>query len=163
VTIVDDTGAAVPAGGIGRIFAGNEMLFEGYTSGTSRETLDGLIATGDLGHVSDDGLLYVDGREDDMIISGGENAFPSEVEELLAGLPQIREVAVIGVSDGEYGQRLAAYLVLRDGERLDADAVREYVRRFRARFCVPRDVVFLDALPRNATGKVVPRALPPSR
>jgi acyl-coenzyme A synthetase/AMP-(fatty) acid ligase len=88
--------------------------------------------------------------------------FPLEVENLLAGLPQVREVAVVGVPDPEFGQRLAAYVVLVEGERLDADAVREYVRHHLARFCVPRDVVFVATLPRNATGKVVNRELPPS-
>ena len=161
VAIVDRNGRPVPRGEVGRLFVGNDMLFEGYTSGAGRETLDGLLDTGDLGHLNANGLLFVDGRQDDMIISGGENVFPSEVEELLAGLPQVREVAVVGVPDREYGQRLAAYLVLHPGEWLDSEAVREYVRRYRARFCVPRYVVFLTALPRNATGKVVPRLLPP--
>jgi acyl-CoA synthetase (AMP-forming)/AMP-acid ligase II len=95
-----------------------------------------------------------------MIVSGGENVFPSEVEDLLADLPQVREVAVIGVADAEYGQRLAAYLVLHPGEILGPEEVRDHVRRHRARFCVPRDVVFLDSLPRNATGKVLTRNLP---
>lgn len=162
VAIVDAQGRPAPAGTIGRILVGNDMVFEGYTSGSRPDIRDGMIATGDLGHLDSDGLLYVDGRADDMIISGGENVFPAEVEELLAGLPQVREVAVVGVADPEYGQRLAAYLALYPGERLDADTVREYVRRFRARFCVPRDVIFMDALPRNATGKVVPRRLPPA-
>ena len=94
-----------------------------------------------------------------MIVSGGENVFPSEVEDLLAGLPQVREVAVIGVPDDRYGQRLAAYLVLHPGERLDPEDVRGYVRHYLARYCVPRDVAFLTALPRNATGKVLTREL----
>jgi acyl-CoA synthetase (AMP-forming)/AMP-acid ligase II len=160
VAILDEHGNPVPKGRPGRIFVGNEMLFEGYTSGATRESQGGLLATGDLGHVDADGLLFVDGREDDMIISGGENVFPSEVEDLLAGLPQVREVAVVGVPDVEFGQRLAAYLALRPGETLDPEAVREYVRRYRARFSVPRDVVFVPFLPRNATGKVVVRDLP---
>jgi acyl-CoA synthetase (AMP-forming)/AMP-acid ligase II len=136
------------------------MLFEGYTNGSGRETLDGLLATGDLGHLDADGLLYVDGREDDMIVSGGENVFPSELENVLAALPQVREVAVVGVPDPEFGQRLAAWIALQPGEVLDPAAVREYVRRHLARFAVPRDVRFVHALPRNATGKVVPRDLP---
>ncbi|HEY6594388.1 MAG TPA: AMP-binding protein [Asanoa sp.] len=144
----------------GRILVANEMLFEGYTSGGGRPTDDGMLATGDLGHIGADGLLFVDGREDDMIVSGGENVYPSEVEDLLAALPQVREAAVVGVPDEEYGQRLAAYVVLRHGEALDADAVRAHVRAQRARYAVPRDVLFLDALPRNATGKVVPGDLP---
>ena len=163
IAILDEHGNPVPTGQIGRIFVGNEMLFEGYTSGATRESHAGMLATGDLGHLDSEGLLYVDGREDDMIISGGENIFPSEVENLLAELPQVREVAVVGVPDPEWGQRLAAYIVLHPGETLDAEAVREYVRRYRARFSVPRDVVFLPSLPRNATGKVVARELPRPR
>jgi acyl-CoA synthetase (AMP-forming)/AMP-acid ligase II len=160
VQILDQRGVRLPAGHTGRIFVGNDMLFEGYTNGSGREIRDGLLDTGDLGHLDTDGLLQVDGRADDMIISGGENVFPSQVEELLAGLPQVREVAAIGVDDEEYGQRLVAWLALHEGERLDAEAVREYVRLRLARFYVPREVRFIDALPRNATGKVVPRLLP---
>ncbi|MFI7430217.1 AMP-binding protein [Micromonospora sp. NPDC049836] len=157
--VLDDAGRPVPGGQVGRIFVGNEMLFEGYTSGASRESHDGLLDTGDLGRVNADGLLFVDGRADDMIVSGGENVFPSEVEDLIARLPQVREVAVIGVPDPEYGQRLAAFLALHPDEQLDPAAVREYVRHYLARFSVPRDVVFVKYLPRNATGKVVAREL----
>jgi acyl-CoA synthetase (AMP-forming)/AMP-acid ligase II len=159
VAILGPDDRPLPAGQIGRVFVGNDMLFEGYTSGQGAPTVDGLLGTGDLGHL-EDGLLFVDGREDDMIISGGENVFPSEVEELLSALPQVREVAVVGVPDQQFGQRLAAYVALHPGERLDADAVREYVRHYLARFCVPRDVYFVPSLPRNATGKVVARDLP---
>ncbi|MFI7609082.1 AMP-binding protein [Micromonospora sp. NPDC049366] len=157
--ILDAAGAPVPVGHVGRIFVGNEMLFEGYTSGASRETRDGLLDTGDLGRLNADGLLFVDGRADDMIVSGGENVFPSEVEDLLARLPQVREAAVIGVPDPEFGQRLAAFLALHPGETLDPEAVREYVRHYLARYSVPRDVVFVKYLPRNATGKVLTREL----
>jgi acyl-CoA synthetase (AMP-forming)/AMP-acid ligase II len=159
VAIVSHAGAPLPVGRTGRILVANEMLFEGYTNAGRRDLPGGLLATGDLGHVDEDGLLYVDGREDDMIVSGGENVFPSEVEDLLAGLPQVREVAVVGVPDAEFGQRLAAWVALYPGEALDADAVREYVRHNLARFAVPRDVHFVRVLPRNATGKVVPRDL----
>jgi acyl-CoA synthetase (AMP-forming)/AMP-acid ligase II len=159
LVILDRHERPVPTGQVGRIFVGNDMLFEGYTSGAGRPTHGGLLATGDLGHVDGDGLLYVDGREDDMIISGGENVFPSEVEDLIARLPQVREVTVVGVPDPEYGQRLAAFIALHRGERLDPEAVREYVRHYLARYAVPRDVYFVDALPRNATGKVVTRDL----
>jgi acyl-CoA synthetase (AMP-forming)/AMP-acid ligase II len=160
VAIVDNHGRPVPPGRIGRIFAGTDMMFEGYTDGPSRESTEGLLATGDLGHVDRRGLLFVDGREDDMVISGGENVYPAAVEDVIAGLPQVREVAVAGVPDVEYGQRLAAWIALHPGGRLDADAVKEYVRHRLARFSVPRDVYFLDALPRNATGKIVHRNLP---
>ncbi|MEU4563271.1 AMP-binding protein [Actinoplanes sp. NPDC023936] len=160
VKILDEQDSEVPPGTVGRIFVANEMIFEGYTNSAATRKRDGLLGTGDLGHVDAAGRVFVDGREDDMIVSGGENVYPAEVEDLLAGLPQVREVAVIGVPDDEYGQRLAAYLVLRDDEKLDPDVVREHVRRNRARFCVPRDVIFLDALPRNATGKILARELP---
>jgi acyl-CoA synthetase (AMP-forming)/AMP-acid ligase II len=159
LAILDAAGRPVPTGQVGRIFVGNEMLFEGYTSGAGRASHDGLLDTGDLGRLDGDGRLHVDGRADDMIVSGGENVFPSEVEDLIARLPQVREVAVIGVPDDEYGQRLAAFLGLHPGETLDPDAVREYVRHYLARFSVPRDVVFVTYLPRNATGKVLAREL----
>ncbi|WP_432833348.1 AMP-binding protein [Dactylosporangium sp. CA-092794] len=161
VAILSETGRPLPTGYIGRIFVGNDMIFEGYTNGTGREFHDDLIATGDLGHVSRDGLLFVDGREDDMVISGGENVYPAAVEDVIAELPQVREVAVAGVPDEEFGQRLAAWIALHPGERVDPDAVREYVRHRLARFSVPRDVYFVPALPRNATGKVVRRHLLP--
>ena len=160
VVILHPDGRPLPPGHTGRIFVGNDMLFEGYTDGAGKESYEGLLATGDLGHVTPDGLLHVDGREDDMVISGGENVYPSAVEELLAALPQVREVAVAGVPDPEYGQRLAAWIVLHPGEWLDAEAVREYVRRDLARFNVPRDVYFVPELLRNATGKVMLRWLP---
>ncbi|MEV0895552.1 AMP-binding protein [Actinoplanes sp. NPDC049802] len=163
VVVLGDDDRPAPPGVTGRIFVGNEMLFEGYTGDRpASEMVEGLLGIGDVGHFDADGRLFVDGRADDMIVSGGENVFPAEVEDLLAALPQVREVAVIGVPDPEWGQRLAAYLVVSPGGQLDAEAVREHVRRHRARFCVPRDVVFLGELPRNATGKVLTRELPRS-
>lgn len=158
VKILDDAGAEVSPGTVGRIFCGNEMVFEGYTGGGTKEFVDGLVSTGDMGHVTD-GLLFVDGRDDDMVISGGENVYPVEVESLLLTLSGVREVAVVGVPDAEFGQRLAAFVALEDGHELTAAQVREHVREHGSRHCIPRDVVFLDELPRNATGKVVPRAL----
>ena len=116
VAILYDRGTELPTGVIGRIFVGNDMLFEGYTNGTGRESHGGLLATGDLGHLTADGLLFVDGREDDMVISGGENVYPAAVEDVIAELPQVREVAVAGVPDEEWGQRLAAWIALHDGE-----------------------------------------------
>jgi acyl-coenzyme A synthetase/AMP-(fatty) acid ligase len=159
VAVLDDDGRPVPPGTTGRIFAANELLFDGYTGGGSKEMRDGLMSLGDLGHLDADGRLFVHGRDDDMIVSGGENVFPAAIEAAVAELPQVREVAVTGVPDEEFGQRAAAFVVLHDGATLDADAVRAQVRDRLARFAVPRDVHFLDALPRNATGKVVRRAL----
>lgn len=160
VAVLGPDGEPLPPGRTGRIFAANEAMFEGYTGGETVERRHGLIGLGDVGHLDASGRLFVAGRDDDMVVSGGENIFPREVEDVLADLPQVREVAVIGVPDAEFGQRLAAYVVRNPGMALDADAVRAQVRRRLARYAVPRDVHFLDELPRNATGKVVPRLLP---
>ncbi|TDB97456.1 AMP-binding protein [Actinomadura sp. 7K534] len=159
VAILDESGEPVPPGTTGRIFVANDLPFAGYTSGDTKEMRDGLMSLGDVGRMDEAGRLFVQGRDDDMIVSGGENVFPSSIEEVLGGLPQVREVAVIGVPDEKFGQRAAAFLALHEGETLDADAVRHHVRDHLARYAVPRDVHFLDALPRNATGKIVRRDL----
>jgi fatty-acyl-CoA synthase len=159
VRVVDQEGQEVPTGTTGRIFVGSDMLFEGYTGGGSKDMLDGLMSVGDMGHYDDSGLLFVEGREDDMIVSGGENVFPSEVEDLLGRHPEVADVAVIGVDDSEFGQRLKAFVVKQDGAGLDAAAVQSHVKDHLARYKVPRDVVFLEELPRNASGKVLKREL----
>ncbi|MFC5053911.1 AMP-binding protein [Saccharothrix xinjiangensis] len=159
LAILDERGEPVPPGATGRIFVANDMLFDGYTNGGGKEVRDGLMSTGDVGRRDADGLLFVVGRDDEMIVSGGENVYPREVEDLLAALPGVREVAVVGVPDERFGQRLAAYVVREEPGALDEDAVRDHVRGNLAKFSVPREVVFLDALPRNATGKVLKREL----
>src|SRR5690606_33332474 len=141
------------------VFVGSGLAFEGYTDGRTKETINGLLATGDVGHFDADGLLFIDGRDDEMIVSGGENVYPVEVENVLVEHPDVREAAVIGVPDDEFGQRLKAFVVVKEGAELDADAVREHVRNNLARYKVPRDVEFLDQLPRNATGKVLRNSL----
>ena len=158
VRILDKDDQPVPDGKTGRIFVGNDMLFEGYTGGGHKTVVDGLMSVGDMGHF-EDGLLFVEGREDDMIVSGGENVFPSEVEDLLGRHEAVADVAVIGVDDDEFGQRLKAFVVTRDGADLNEGAVKEHVRAHLARYKVPREVVFLDELPRNASGKVLKREL----
>ncbi|WP_017570129.1 AMP-binding protein [Nocardiopsis halotolerans] len=160
IAVLDGEGAEVPPGTEGSIHVGNDMLFDGYTNGRSRNVADGLMETGDRGHVDANGLLHVAGRDDDMIVSGGENAFPRPVEEAIVTLPQVREVVVTGVADEEFGQRFAAYVVPYPGRDVDPNEVRMHVRRVLGRFSVPRDVVVVDELPRNATGKVVRRLLP---
>jgi fatty-acyl-CoA synthase len=144
---------------VGRIFVGNSFQFEGYTGGGGKEVIDGLMSTGDVGHFDGAGRLFVDGRDDDMIVSGGENLFPGEVEELLVTHPQVEEAAVIGVEDPEFGQRLAAFVVPRSDAELSEDDIREFVKDNLARFKVPRDVVFVEELPRNPSGKVLKREL----
>ena len=143
----------------GRIFVGNDAQFEGYTGGGTKEMIEGLMSIGDLGHFDKNGLLFVEGRDDDMIISGGENVFPSEVEDLLSDHPSVQEAAVIGVPDEEFGQRLKAFVVLRDGAEFAQTDAKNYVKSHLARHKVPREVVFLSELPRNPTGKVLKRVL----
>ncbi|SDC09802.1 AMP-binding protein [Actinokineospora iranica] len=159
VGILDADGDPLPPGVVGRICVGNEMLFEGYTNGTRNEMHDDLMVTGDRGYLDADGRLFVSGRDDDMIVSGGENVFPRPVEELLLNLDGVQDAAVVGVPDHEYGQRFAAYVALKPGARLGATAVQEYIHDHLERFSVPRDVFFVRKVPRNATGKVVKRLL----
>ena len=160
VRLYDTEGRPVSGpGAVGRIFVGNGFQFDGYTGGGSKEIIDGLMSTGDVGHFDDAGRLFVDGRDDDMIVSGGENLFPGEIEELLITHSAIEEAAVIGVEDPEFGQRLAAFVVLRPDEALGEDEVKEFVKANLARYKVPRDVHFLAELPRNPTGKVLKREL----
>ena len=158
VRVLDENDKPVPDGETGRIFVGNDMLFEGYTGGGGKTVVDGLMSVGDMGHFDEQGLLFVEGREDDMIVSGGENVFPSEVEDLLGRHPGVADVAVIGVEDDEFGQRLKAFVV-RGGGKLTEASVKAHVREHLARYKVPREVVFLDELPRNASGKVLKREL----
>ncbi|CCQ16354.1 Tyrocidine synthase 3 [Rhodococcus sp. AW25M09] len=163
VAVLDADGSVVPVGSLGRIFVGNDMLFDGYTNAEPPPTASArgaaMMDTGDLGFVDCNGRLFVCGRDDEMIISGGENVFPGPVEDAIANLPQVGEVAVVGVPDSEYGQRLAAFVVGRGAAGLDADMVRAYIKNRLSRFCVPRDITFLDELPRTATGKVIKRML----
>ena len=159
VKVLDANGRELPSGTSGRIFVGNEMLFEGYTTGGDKEVVADLMSTGDVGRWDHDGRLFVEGRDDEMIVSGGENVFPREVEDLLAGHEAVQEVAVVGVPDEEFGQRLKAVVVRRPGFNLTDDQVRAHVRANLARYKVPRDVEFVDALPRNQTGKVLKNQL----
>jgi fatty-acyl-CoA synthase len=159
VKIVDERGEEVPPGKTGRIFVGNAIQFEGYTGGGTKEQLKGLMASGDVGHFDEEGRLFIDGRDDEMIVSGGENVFPAEIEELLAAHEAIAEAAAIGVPDERFGQRLRAFVVVREGASLTEDDVKDYVRANLARYKTPREVVFVDELPRNPTGKVLKREL----
>jgi fatty-acyl-CoA synthase len=157
--ILDEYGREVPAGTTGRIFVGNAAQFDGYTGGGDKERIAGLMSSGDVGHLDAAGRLYIDGRDDEMIVSGGENVFPAEIENLLAGHAAIADVAAIGVEDEKFGQRLRAFVVLRPGHELTEEQIKEYVRENLARYKVPREVVFLEELPRNPTGKVLKREL----
>ncbi len=159
VKIYDNDGHEVADGESGRIFVGNTLLFEGYTGGGHKDMVDGLMSTGDVGRFDANGHLLVEGRDDEMIVSGGENVFPQEVEDCLARHESVVEAAAVGVDDDEFGKRLCAFVVLRSGGEVDEDTLKAHVKSNLARYKVPRDFVFLDELPRNATGKVLKREL----
>ncbi|HLS77802.1 MAG TPA: acyl-CoA synthetase [Nocardia sp.] len=144
----------------GRIFVRSGAPFEGYTDGRHKQIIDGYMSTGDMGHFQDQGLLMVDGRDDDMIVSGGENVYPQEVENLLLERDDVFDAAVVGVDDVEFGKRLRAFIVPEPGKpQPDPEEVKAYVKSNLARYKVPRDVIFLDDLPRNTTGKLLRRVL----
>jgi acyl-CoA synthetase (AMP-forming)/AMP-acid ligase II len=159
VKIFDEDGKELPSGETGRIFVGNGMLFEGYTGGGNKDMIDGLMSSGDVGRFDENGHLFVEGRDDEMIVSGGENVFPAEVEDCLTRHEAVHEVACIGVDDDEWGKRLKAFVVLEDGKSVGEDELKEHVKTNLARYKVPREIVFMDELPRNATGKLLKRKL----
>jgi fatty-acyl-CoA synthase len=159
VRLVDDDDNDVESGEVGRIFAGSSLSFDGYTSGEDKTRLGKLASIGDVGRIGDDGRLYVEGRDDDMIVSGGENVFPAEVEDSLHQHPDVADAAVVGVDDEKFGQALVAHVVLRDGASATEDDLRKHVKAQLANYKVPREIVMHNELPRNETGKVVKRDL----
>jgi fatty-acyl-CoA synthase len=159
VRILDEDRRPVPVGRPGTIFIRSGNGFGGYTDGSTKEIVDGYMSSGDVGHFDAAGRLFIDGRDDDMIVSGGENVFPQEVEELLIRHDGISDVAVIGVDDKAFGKRLAAFVVASGEPEVTADDVRAFVSQRLANYKVPRDVLFLDELPRNPTGKILKRDL----
>jgi fatty-acyl-CoA synthase len=159
VKLFDDNGNEVAQGEVGRIFVGNTFPFQGYTGGGGKQIIDGLMSSGDVGYFDEHGLLYVSGRDDEMIVSGGENVFPAEIEDLISGHPEVIEATALGVEDEDWGHRLRAFVVKAEGASLDEDTIKTYVRDHLARYKVPREVIFLDELPRNPTGKILKREL----
>src|SRR3954453_3638874 len=156
--LVDENDNDVEPGATGRIFAGSSAAFEGYTNGDDKARLGALTSTGDVGRF-EDGLLFVEGRDDDMIVSGGENVFPAEVEDCLHQHADVADAAVVGVEDERFGQALVAHVVLRNGASTGSDELRAHVKSRLANYKVPREIVIHDELPRNETGKVVKREL----
>lgn len=144
----------------GRIFVGGELTSEGYTDGAAKAVVDGMTSTGDMGYLDNAGRLFIVGREDDMIISGGENVYPRAVENALAQHPAIADSVVIGVPDERFGQRLAAFVVAQSGGEIDEAELREYLKGRVSRFEQPRDINIVDSIPRNPTGKVLRKELP---
>lgn len=159
VRVVDTAGRDAPRNVTGRVVVRSPSRFAGYTDGSAGTSCGDMLVTRDLGHIDGDGLLHIDGREDDVIISGGEKVLPGEVEDLLGRHPAVLEVAVIGVSDPEFGERLKAFVVSRGGDRSSEEELKSYVREKLARHKVPREIEFVPELPKTNTGKVLRRAL----
>jgi fatty-acyl-CoA synthase len=159
IKILDEHGKELPQGETGRIFVGTTSPFEGYTGGGHKDVIDGLMSTGDVGHFDANGRLFIDGRDDEMIVSGGENVFPREVEELLVTHEAISDAAAIGVDDPDFGTRLRAFVVLTEGKDVSEEEIQAFVKDNLARYKAPREVIFLDDLPRNPTGKILKREL----
>jgi acyl-coenzyme A synthetase/AMP-(fatty) acid ligase len=159
VKIYDEKDNEVEQGESGRIFVGNTMLFGGYTGDEEegKAMIDGLMSSGDVGRLDEHGRLFVEGRDDEMIVSGGENVFPKEVEDCLSRHGSVEDVAAIGVDDDEYGKRLRAFVV-KSGE-VEEKELKDHVKENLAGYKVPREIVFLDELPRNSTGKVLKKDL----
>ena len=145
----------LPGGQIGQIFARTGTEFDGYTSGQTKTIRDGFMASGDLGYLDAEGRLFVVGRDDEMIVSGGENVYPIEVEKASATHPAVAEASALGVDDERFGQRLAAFVVLRPDVSATPEMLKDHVRANLANYKVPREIVFLHELPRNAVGKII--------
>jgi acyl-CoA synthetase (AMP-forming)/AMP-acid ligase II len=155
IRVLDKDFQEVPTGEVGQIYCRSATLFGGYTSGKTKDFHEGFMASGDMGYVDRDGRLFVVGRDDEMIVSGGENVYPIEVEKTLASHPDVAEAAVIGVDDEQYGQRLAAFVVLSAGADATPDTLKQHVRESLANYKVPREITVLDELPRSITGKIL--------
>ncbi len=159
IRILDAEHRRVPTGEVGQIFVHNSNRFDGYTSGAGKNFHEGFMASGDVGKLDEAGRLYVVGRDDEMIVSGGENVYPIEVEKTLAAHPDVAEATALGVDDDQYGQRLAAFVVLAQVESATVDILKQHVRDNMANYKVPREIVVLDELPRSSTGKIARRDL----
>ncbi|WP_445168095.1 acyl-CoA ligase FadD12 [Mycolicibacterium sp. Dal123E01] len=155
IRIYDDEFHPVPTGEVGRIFVKNSTQFDGYTSGNTKDFHEGFMSSGDIGRLDEAGRLFVVGRDDEMIVSGGENVYPIEVEKTLTAHPEVAEASVLGVDDEQYGQRLVAFVVLTDGSNADPDNLKTHVRENLANYKVPRDITILTELPRGSTGKIL--------
>ncbi|MDX2088545.1 MAG: AMP-binding protein [Kofleriaceae bacterium] len=162
IRLLDDEGRLVPPGAVGELYARNSTLIAGYhknDEATQSSLREGFFSVGDMGRLDEDGYYYLESRKHDMVISGGVNIYPREIEDHLHAHPAILDAAVIGVPDPEWGETLRAFIVLRNGARLTEAEVIDYCRQGLADFKRPRKVTFLDELPRNPTGKILKREL----
>jgi len=162
IRIIDDAGHDVARGGIGELLIKGPNVTPGYWNkpeATAKAFTDGWLHTGDAARMDDEGFVYIVDRWKDMYISGGENVYPAEVENVLFQLPQLADAAVIGVPDARWGEVGKAVLVLKPGQTIEPGEVIAHCLKRLAKFKVPQSVAFADALPRNATGKVLKREL----
>jgi acyl-CoA synthetase (AMP-forming)/AMP-acid ligase II len=162
VAVVDSEGKPVPAGTVGEVIARGPQMMRGYWNlpeATAETLVDGWLHTGDAGYLDDEGFLYLSDRLKDMIVSGGENIYPREIEEVISAMPGVLEAAVIGVPDTRWGESVKACVVAEPDHDLTVDDVITWCRDHLATFKAPRSVDFLDALPRNPSGKVLKREL----
>jgi acyl-CoA synthetase (AMP-forming)/AMP-acid ligase II len=159
IRILDAAFRELPTGEVGTIYVRNSTQFDGYTSGATKDFHDSYMSSGDVGYLDATGRLFVVGRDDEMIVSGGENVYPIEVEKTLAAHSEVVEATVLGVEDDQYGQRLVAFVVLAEGAALTPDDLKAHVRENLANYKVPRTITVLDELPRSSTGKIVRREL----
>ena len=162
VRIVDDQDQPVPANVVGELTCRGPNVMKGYykdPEGTAEALRGGWLHTGDLARMDEEGFVYIVDRKKDMIISGGENIYPRELEEVLYRHPQIQDAAVVGIPDPLWGESVKAFVVLRKGAVLREEEVVEYCKAHLASYKKPRSVVFADSLPRNPSGKVLKNVL----
>lgn len=159
IRILDADFEEVPTGVTGGIYVRNSTQFDGYTSGKTKDFHEGFMSSGDVGYLDEEGRLFVVGRDDEMIVSGGENIYPIEVEKTLTAHDDVAEATVLGVDDEKYGQRLEAFVVLNPGAAATPDTLKQHVRDNLANYKVPREITVLDELPRSITGKISRRDL----
>jgi acyl-CoA synthetase (AMP-forming)/AMP-acid ligase II len=160
VHVLDANGRPVGPHVIGRVFVGGGLPVDTYTGGSTKDVIDSMTNSGDMGYFDEAGRLFIVGREDDMIISGGENVYPRAVENALAEHRDVADNAVVGVPDEQFGQRLAAFIVPRPNSDIDEAAVRQYLKDKVSRAEQPRDIHIVTAIPRSPLGKVLRKELP---
>jgi long-chain acyl-CoA synthetase len=160
--VVDDEGGDVPQGEVGEIVIRGHNVMKGYwgrEDATAEVFRDGWFATGDMATVDEDGYFFIVDRKKDMIIRGGYNVYPREIEEVLYEHPAVSEAAVVGVPDDSLGEEVAAAVVLKPGAEASADDLRAYVKERVAAYKYPRRIWFPDELPKGPTGKILKREI----